>query len=204
MTLTLVKAHGIPTDHLFLMEPTFKDPTDALQPDREVIRGGGPNVQTATVREAERWTGAFEMALLSHAQQREWFDHQEWAIGRTRSWWMPSWVNDFELRQAIAPADTDCLLVKPGEFKFEEDRYGVLIIVKGARAFFFLATGYTGDAVLLSDEIGESLPLDSVQMISLVRRVRFDQDDFDWQFHSDAAVTLDFSVIEVLGEGVGS
>lgn len=194
-------------NNAFLMEPGFGEPGSGLLTSQTLIEGPGVPVKATTINKGvQLFNGSYSWPLYSHSLQSQFFNFQSFALGRLKSFWMPSWISDFNLLIDISPASGNICYVKPNtfDFVFEEMRYGLWIESKYRIAHIFLITAY-------DEEIGElkvnnpftfSMAVNDVSRLSLIRRVRFDQDDFDWDYRKDSYAAVSANIQEVRGEGV--
>lgn len=211
-TFALGRWDGINTagNEFFRSMPHFEDPQETLDLSPDHFEGDALPIAlgtTADVVEGEhRWISRFIWRCLSHAEQRTFFEHQQSRLGACRSFWMPSWRSDFRITRDIQPHHRNLLLVEPDnhfEFVYEDNRYGISIVDDDQLIHVWQIVGYdpVEGKLMLSANHNLFLPRARIQFASLVRRVRFRADKFQWSFQKDSIVDIPGEVIECPGEG---
>lgn len=209
-TIPIISYSGLDAaaGQLFAGEPDYADVQDNLEVYQERIAGANLKIELTTKAGDGkfRWLGGYIWKFATHLEQRAFYSRQEWAMGRLRSFWFPSWRSDFTLTKNYAPGSAGQLWVEPCSFgfSFEPNRYGLWVETYRRDAHVRLITAYDEELGLLSIDtpLGEALEDRQIYRLSIIRRCRFDTDTFRWKYRNDAVGEVSARVIEVLGEGV--
>jgi len=205
---------GIATaDHqAWFEEPHFEDVNDAIDPNQTPIEGANVLVQPATptgilgTPGITLWNGSFTFVSSLHSEKSAIQRHIEWAQGRVRSFWMPSWRTDFRIFNDAQPASRNIIYVQPVgfEFVYEADRYGIFIELRDRTYHVYRLVGYDPVTAFLTlnGALDTTFAAEDAVRVCLIRRVRFDQSSFKFGFVTDAVMSVSVNVHEVKGEGV--
>ena len=191
-----------------LIEPVFADVRSALEIASEKFAGAGSRVQPGTLaKECEgesRWTGEYTWMPRTYAEQQAIFQHQHYSQGRLRAFWMPSWVSDFRVSQDISPASGNLIKVLPAgfEYVFRSDAYGIMIIDNTRTFHIHKIERYEESGKLWTKSaLNFTVAASNIYRAMLVRRCRYDTDNFQFAFRKDTYFEVSAPLIEVLGEG---
>lgn len=158
------------------------------------------------IRQRAYPNAGFEMRWLavdqrSRAALRRWLYSRR---GRQRSFWMPSWSDDFTLSQPIAGSDTIIRMNNPLSLTSLGERPEIDIVIRETDGtdHYRQIVGATFSAdfidLELSQFMGVNLSLSQVERISLLRHVRFNADRIEIEHGSRAeGVSLTVPLLEV-------
>ena len=204
---------------MLLVEPEWAGITDQMVADRNLIEGGNTVLSVDPLSGISTWQATFQFGLKSHAEMKAF---ATWIIqrqGRMESFWLPSWVNDFYLAVDYVSGTTS-LVVSPCWIEnltlfFAADRgtapilpwnLGLMIVQSNENRHFrgiagFSIDGFGRPVFTLDQSIAATFVVGQVERISLLRRVRVDQDITEIGYDSDSTGRAQVSFAQVPFEG---
>ena len=130
--------------------------------------------------------------------------------GMYKSFWCPSWVNDFNVIRDIVSGTNEILVSlstlhmyyinnnrKKRIVIFTNDWESYIYEISGYSQFIEQSTGIRYGKVSLSSSIEKGIPLSNLRMISYFNLVRFDSDELQIDYESDEVATVNVVVKEV-------
>lgn len=213
--MTVISAGLVVSNNQYcFLEPSFtSEPKDELLYDFDLIRGDNATIGLDSMSEKHSWRNTFGFVAKTHAEQRALANFfcvgPNPRMGKVRSFWMPSWISDFQLASNIQFVTDNAFFVKvPLYFDkmFEANRYGIQFELTNNDLVIHKIHAYDENSgqisIAPSTQIGKVINVADVSRLSLVRRVRFDQDRLSFKFRTDGVAETTVQVVEVFEEGV--
>ena len=161
--------------------------------------------QLGGINTSYRFSGEYEYLCFTHAEMFTLFSFWQERMANIKSFWMPSWVSDFQLASHIEPASRDFITVKENLFEwiFAPNRYGILIVTENDVCYLYKIQSYDRhlNRIYIGTSLDVDIPMQSVKLFSLVRRVRFSSQQFKRVAKTDYVVNVALDVIECPNEG---
>ena len=122
--------------------------------------------------------------------------------GRQKAFWMPTWAEDFTLRQDVLSADT-VLHVESVEYATYYGLRHIMVLKRdGTRIYLRVTSGAAetgGDALTLSAAVGQNIAMADVDRVCLLNLMRFGSDRFEIR-HRPGGADMSTLVEEVPAE----
>lgn len=208
---------GIEPSEFFGIEPNFVSPENSLSNNVNLISVS----QNASVYPNgagyARWSGNYDYVLKSKEERFEFIEKFKTLNGPIESFWLPSWSNDFNATQNILSGQASLSYTENG-FKYIFDTFSdqssaytnpnvqvtvvwALMVLFGSTAQVRRITGVPSNGLLqVSSPWTTTFSKDSIDLISLVRRVRLSSTSIKLDHLSDSVCESALKFIEVIGE----
>lgn len=196
---------------LFLNTPQWVDDTDnTLSVDKNAVKlDNDLGVFKYDVKNTKSYDKVgYNIYLQNKKEINNFIRFMNKTSGRFKSFYMPSWVNDFQICKDIQ-INTNYIYTKFSllyKYYATNSRAKKLVIFKKDRTVKIITIfSYTTETInnvmygklLLSEPFNENLAISNIRMISYLNRVRFDSDSFTFNYETPVVAQVQLAFKEV-------
>jgi len=204
------------SDYVFPFSPHFADPNATFTPIAGINSSAGKTNLTPVSKGYIPWRGQYNYQFHDQFRRKDFFLAWQEQNASANSFWLPSWLSDFITTASIGNSDTEISYRDNG---FEEvfSRYSDLstdytdpanpprmqwgiMVVSGDNGYIRPITAVTDTGITVASSLGVDIDLGNVELLSLVRRVRYEADTLAFQFRTDIVAECEVAFKEVIAE----